>query len=272
MPVYVFKALFTASKVGVAPASAPTVDVCNGAGTLVVTGGAATAMAGIVGLYSYSYTGTADEYVAIFKTATTTVDLQHIPSWTPTVIYTNLDAAVSTRSTLTDAQAADAVWDELIAGHAIATSTGALLSAAGGAADPLLNAVPGAYPSGSAGAALGRVGNNTVTVVSPVATDSAITLIYGDDYLFADGRALTFTGTNWPTITGGTVALNVQSPTVVSLPGTVTGAAACYVPLTSTQVASIGEGSFDYDLQVTLTNGHVVTLVQSTLAVLSDVR
>jgi hypothetical protein len=280
MPTYVFRAFFTKSKIGVAPAAAPVVDVCDSAGTLVVTGGAVTTLAGMVGMYGYSYTNAvAGEYIALFRTTDTTVDLAQLPSWTPTVIYTQLDAAVSTRLAAasysappTAAANADAVWDEAIAGHVTPGTTGPLLSLAGAAADPLLNAVPGAYAAGTAGAALGRVGNNTVTVVSPVATDSAITLVYGDDYLLADGRQLSFTGTTWPTITGGTIALIVQAATVISLPGVVTGAGACYVSLTSVQVNSLGLGAFDYDLQVTLTNGHVVTLVQSTLTVVEDVR
>ena len=50
------------------------------------------------------------------------------------------------------------------------------------------------------------------------------------------------------------------------------GAAACYVSLTSTQVNSLGVGVYTYDLQVTLSNTHVVTLQQGTLLVSPDVR
>jgi hypothetical protein len=270
-----------------------TVDVdkvakANGAVTRVTTGGSAAEMAN--GVYSYAVANVADldtyDYVGVFKTAATTVKSKHVPSLQQdliaglTTLLTLVDVAVSTRlaaasySAAPEASAvADAVWDELISGHAIATSTGALLSSAGAAADPLLNAVPGTYASGSAGAALGRIGSASVTIVSPVADTGEISLVYGDDYLLADARALTFTGTNWPTITAGTIALIVSTPSaVVSVAGVVTGAAACYVPLTSTQVNSFGVGVWTYDLQVTLSNTHVVTLQQGTLMVTADVR
>ena len=262
----------------------------TGAVTRVTTGGAAAEMAN--GVYSYAVANVSDldtyDYVGVFKTAATTVKSKHVPSLQQdliaglTTLLGLVDVAVSTRLAAasyvapttppTAAAISDAVWDELTAGHTVTGSTGAALSAAGGAADPLLNDVPGSYPSGSAGAALGRIGSNTVTIVSPVADTGEITLIYGDDYLYADGRALTFTGTTWPTITGGTIALIAQAATVVSLAGVVTGAAACYVSLTSTQVNSLGVGVYTYDLQVTLSNTHVVTLQQGTILVQPDVR
>ena len=74
-----FMAFFLASKVG-ATGLTVTVDVYNPAGSLVVTAAAATAIGG--GLYAYTLTSTPTEgeYIAIFKTAATTVDAQHIPS------------------------------------------------------------------------------------------------------------------------------------------------------------------------------------------------
>jgi hypothetical protein len=68
-----------------------------------------------------------------------------------------LEQAPGAGSAPTAAQVADAVWDEALAGHAVAGSAGQALSAAGGAADPLLNAVPGAYAAGTAGYALGTL-------------------------------------------------------------------------------------------------------------------
>jgi hypothetical protein len=50
---------------------------------------------------------------------------------------------------------ADAVWDEAIAGHAVAGSTGEQLAAAGAAGDPWATALPGAYSAGSAGKIVG---------------------------------------------------------------------------------------------------------------------
>jgi len=49
------------------------------------------------------------------------------------------------------------VWDELIAGHLGAGSTGAALNAAGAAGDPWLTALPGAYLPGTAGDIIGNI-------------------------------------------------------------------------------------------------------------------
>ena len=147
------------------------------------------------------------------------------------------------------------------------------MSAAGGAGDPLTNPVPGSYATGSAGAALGRIGSNVVTVVSPVATDGDISLYYGDDYYTVDAQSLSFTGTNWPVITGGTVSLRVQGSTgVVAIAGTVTSGSACIVEVTQANTYSIGVGVWPYDLEATLTNSHVRTLQSGLCTVTQDVR
>lgn len=61
------------------------------------------------------------------------------------------------------AEIADAVWDEAIAGHAGAGSTGEALSAAGAAGDPWITALPGAYSAGQAGYIVGTNLNATVS-------------------------------------------------------------------------------------------------------------
>lgn len=53
------------------------------------------------------------------------------------------------------AEVADAVWDEAIAGHLGAGSTGLALNSAGSAGDPWSTALPGAYGAGTAGEILG---------------------------------------------------------------------------------------------------------------------
>ena len=184
-------------------------------------------------------------------------------------------ADVSAISVPSAATISDAVWDEALSGHAVAGSTGAALSAAGGAADPLLNLVPGSYASGTAGYILGSINPAQVTVTSPVATDgTSITVVRGDDYLNTDGRALTFTGATWPTLTAGTVALIVDtSGTPTSYSGVITAATSCYVELTTAQTTALSaRRTYDYDLQATLSNGSIVTLVQGTLLVVEDIR
>jgi hypothetical protein len=58
---------------------------------------------------------------------------------------------------------ADAVWDEVLAGHLTAGTTGAALNGAGSAGDPWGTALPGAYGAGTAGAILGTNLNATVS-------------------------------------------------------------------------------------------------------------
>jgi hypothetical protein len=101
-----FLAFFTASKTGKTGLTV-TIDVYNPSGTQIVTAGSATALGG--GLYSYTLTSnnsSEGEYAAIFKTTDSTVDAQHIPSlWVlGRAGVENLDATVSSRSTLTAAQ------------------------------------------------------------------------------------------------------------------------------------------------------------------------
>ena len=101
-----FVAFYTASKTGKTGLTV-TVDLYDPSGTQIVTDGSATAIGG--GLYSYTLStnnSAEGEYAAIFKTSDSTVDSQHIPSlWVlGRAGVENLDASVSSRSTLTAAQ------------------------------------------------------------------------------------------------------------------------------------------------------------------------
>jgi hypothetical protein len=273
MAAYVFLAFFTKSKVGATPANAPTVDVLNTAtDALVVTAGSPTALANMTGLYKYTYTGAADlQLVATFKTTDATVDLQHLPSYTPAQIVSNLDAPLSDIPTVAEFEART-----LPAADYTIVSDLPIPPTAAAIADAVLDeALGGHTTSDTVGGALNAIGSATVTVVSPVASDgTAITLIYGDDYYNADGRALAFTGTNWPTLTGGTATLRIQTAAgVVAIVGTVTGAAACRFDVTKAQVESLGVGVWGYDLEAALiTSAHIATLAQGYLTVAQDVR
>ncbi|MDD5547135.1 MAG: hypothetical protein PHO67_08295 [Candidatus Omnitrophica bacterium] len=63
---------------------------------------------------------------------------------------------------------AAAVWDEPLSQHSTIGIAGAYLEAAGGAADPLLNAVPGAYGVGTAGRVLGQIYVDTTSTLAGV--------------------------------------------------------------------------------------------------------
>ena len=119
------------------------------------------------------------------------------------------------------------------------------------------------------------LGALSVTIVAPVATHgTGIALVRGDDYLAVDGRALTFTGSNWPVLTAGAVALRVErtAGAMLAYAGVIVGVATCYVELTATQTAALPPGPHKYDLEAILSNSSVVTLVQGVLTVAADVR
>ena len=80
---------------------------------------------------------------------------------------------ITAAATHTDfgAEIADAVWDEAIAGHAGAGSTGEALSAASSAGDPWTTALPGAYGAGTAGKI---VGDNVNATISSRATQTSV--------------------------------------------------------------------------------------------------
>jgi len=98
-----------------------------------------------------------------------------------------VDAAISSRSTLTAQQAEDEILNALTSAH---------------------------VTTGTVGAAIARIGTAEITVVAPVATDGTVTLVQGDDYDNDDGRALDFqeaSASQWPTLTGATIKFTVRS-------------------------------------------------------------
>lgn len=206
----------------------------------------------------------------------------------------NLDAAVSTRSTLTAAN----VWDLATSGHTttgtfgaaavaagdpwatqlpgsyLAGSAGRLLAAAGTAADPWLTLLPGSYTSGMAGYLIGNtlpaikvktdlITAGSITVQTPVdASVPSVTLIRGDSYFAADGRAITFTSSSWPDVTGATVVMKVNG--LYDYTFTVTNATTVTRDFTSAETNAYPNpgGSYDFQLIATLSNGRVVTLAE----------
>lgn len=95
--------------------------------------------------------------------------------------------AVDADALATDAVAeiADGVWDEAIAGHLAAGSTGLALNSAGSAGDPWNTALPGAYGAGTAG---NIVGTNLNATVSSRATQTSVDTI--DDFLDTEIAAI----------------------------------------------------------------------------------
>lgn len=82
----------------------------------------------------------------------------------------NLPASPAATGDIPAASAiADAVWDEAISGHSAGGSTGEALSAAGGAGNPWITALPGSYTSGQAGYILGTFLDATVSSRATIA-------------------------------------------------------------------------------------------------------
>lgn len=88
-------------------------------------------------------------------------------------------------SSLTAADIADAVWDEALSGHAGSGSTGEALAAAGGAGDPWITALPGAYSAGQAGYI---VGTNVNATISSRASQTSVDTV--DDLLDTEVAAI----------------------------------------------------------------------------------
>lgn len=84
------------------------------------------------------------------------------------VIFAGPDRGTS--SAPSAAVIADAVWDEILAGHVGVGSTGEQLAAAGAGGDPWATPVPGAYAAGTAGDALGNVAQTVNDEVLDVLT------------------------------------------------------------------------------------------------------
>ena len=196
------------------------------------------------------------------------------------------------------ASVAGAVWDEALAGHAGAGTAGAALSAAGTAGDPWSIDIPGAYADGTAGQKLGDIMDDledggrtdllldaikaqtdaldgyTVTVVSPVADSGTVTLYAGDDYDDAHGRALTFSlaVSGVPDLTAATVVMKTQesSWTATSCTSDGTDWTVLFEP-TAADTAALGNLRQTYEVEATLSDGDVATLVTGTLVVNRDV-
>lgn len=107
-----------------------------------------------------------------------------------------------------------------------------------------------------------------VTVSSPVATDQTITLVRGDDYLNADGRAPSWSVSS-PDLTGATVAFRIftyAGATVLSKTMT-NGVTTVRVDLTSSETAalSLGSPAYRYEIVATLADTSTATLVSGTV-------
>lgn len=145
--------------------------------------------------------------------------------------------------------------------------------------DVLLNSVPGTYPSGSAGYALGRIGSGQIEVTGIVVEDGNATIFQGDSYLAVDGRAIewTNTGVAWPSLAGAVVTFNVNLSTGSAV---VTGspfAMTIITPdapnqkvrleLTAAQTGAFPIDALPFAIKATLADASIVTLLTGSMLV-----
>lgn len=122
-----------------------------------------------------------------------------------------------------------------------------------------------------------------VTVVSPIADNGRLLQItVGDDYLAADGRALSFLDEHgaWPDLTGATIALTAKDAnadgTDLEATGSVvtpTGAnKEVRVELASALTGALEPASLSpFDIQATSVSGHKATLIAGRLLTLASI-
>jgi hypothetical protein len=153
---------------------------------------------------------------------------------------------------------ADAVWDETLADHLTAGSTGAGLNAASSAGDPWATALPGAYGAGSAGNILG---NRLDTAVSGVA---AAVWAVGSRTLTSFGTLVSDVAT---AVWGAATRVLTAGTNIVLAKGTgVTG----FNDLSAAQVnAEVDTALADYDAPTSAELVSEINSVQSDIAALS---
>jgi hypothetical protein len=125
-------------------------------------------------------------------------------------------------------------------------------------------------------AKVSALGAAVVTVTSPVSVDAeTVTLVCGDDYYDADGRALTFTdsGGTFPAFTGGSCKFTVRNlakGTDTETAGTIVDANTVRFELTKTATGAwTAGGKYRFDVEVTLASGHEVTIATGTVVMLA---
>jgi hypothetical protein len=145
----------------------------------------------------------------------------------------------------------------------------ATVSGGGSGDDPLTNPVPGDYQDGTAGAALGKIGNGQITTVGPVAVGGEVRLKVGCDNSALDGQSLNWTDTNaqtaWPTLTGATIIFAIGDGALVVTGSVITGTGspkAVRAEPTAAQTATLTPGKYDYDVVAVLASGRTVPLAE----------
>lgn len=130
-----------------------------------------------------------------------------------------------------------------------------------------------------------RIGSATVTITSPVTADQDFEIFSGDDYLDADGGALTWTVSDYsgPDLAGAEIVLEAVSMADYQDRSTATAAISAdgsvaidgstltiSVDLASADTASL-QGEYHYQIRATTAGESAVTLISGTLTIVRDV-
>ncbi len=156
---------------------------------------------------------------------------------------------------------------------------------AGGLAvgDPLAQAVPGTYASGTAGSRLGLLGAGSVTVVSPVSVVSGgdLEIVRGDDYTASSGRALPeWASAGWSVYDLSAAesitfrAKTRYSEMIFAKAAEAVSDTQVRVELTAAETGglAVGREAYRFDVEAVLASGDVVTLAQGYMHVIEDVH
>lgn len=192
------------------------------------------------------------------------------------------------------ASIASAVLDASAAAYNTANTIGGKINAAGAAADPLENDVPGSYASGTAGYVLGHLSDSGVTVISVLDGDDltirrgdTVTVNYTELGNLSARAALYFTlkqnlqGADSDariqvTEAGGLVVLNgsssglTTSDASLTVTNAMTGAVTLVLKPNLTKQLSVMDG-LRWDVQMVASDGAVTTLTEGDAEIVADV-
>ena len=211
-----------------------------------------------------------------------------LPGLTPTVLFLGPGATAFAAAGGSVVEASDGgvgwyVYSGSVAEAAVAGVAGVQITAPGAKQQNLVVQIgsPGTWTHPQRTLTGGKV-----VVVSPIDTEGnpiRMQVVQGDDYLAVDGRAFLVSSSDWPDLTGADVAWTAQhktDPTIlvtqaVNLLVVGVGEQTVQWELARTKTAGLVPGKFSYfwDVQATLANGSVVSLVSphSRMTVVKDV-
>jgi hypothetical protein len=110
-----------------------------------------------------------------------------------------------------------------------------------------------------------KISSSVVNIISPLSSDgTTLTIIQGDDYLVIDGRNILFTSdveNQWVDLSDSNVVFGVYGTSLLKECVVISGSGLQQISLELTsEDTSVPQGTYDYDVQATLSNGSVITL------------